>query len=79
MKDSDLDIKPDWNNLAQFEPEFHGASIIAADGTEIPMTEQMVQTAFATLISDLETGHGGGPNLKIEDYNQQIPTPTLAT
>jgi len=54
-------IDPDWKSLAHFEPEFHGASIIAEDGSEIPITEQMLQHAFAMLISQWESGRGGGP------------------
>ncbi|MFV2055576.1 MAG: PA1571 family protein [Thiohalomonadales bacterium] len=59
-------IDPNWKSLAHFEPEFHGASIVAEDGSEIPITEQMLQQAFTTLISQWESGRGGGPRRQQE-------------
>ena len=59
MTDKNLDTNPDWNALAHFEPDFHGAMLVTADGTETPITEEMIQSAFNSLITDWESGHGG--------------------
>lgn len=59
MTEKNLDIHPDWNALAHFEPDFHGAMLVSADGTETPITEKMVQSAFDSLIQDWNSGHGG--------------------
>ena len=59
MKDYEIDIKPDWNSLAHYEPDFRGAAIISADGTEVPMTEKMIQAAFDVLVHQDNSGQGG--------------------
>jgi len=59
MKNYDLDIQPDWNSMAHYEPDFHGASIISADGSETPITEKMIQTAFDALMNNDSSGSGG--------------------
>ena len=36
------------------ETDFYGASLITSSGEEVPITEQMLQQAFDTLISTWE-------------------------
>lgn len=44
--------KSSTENLSQ--PDFHGASIVTDSGTEIPITEQMLQKTFKALIDAWE-------------------------
>ena len=41
-------------NNNDIEVDFHGASIVTASGKEIPITEQMLQRSFDTLIEAWE-------------------------
>jgi hypothetical protein len=52
MKQTKANQKPSAENISQ--PDFHGASIVTDSGTEIPITEQMLQKTFKALIDAWE-------------------------
>ena len=52
---TDSIYKASAKNLSSASAYLHGAAVIDENGTETPITEQMIQTACNKLIRDWET------------------------
>lgn len=57
MKLADLNQSNNYN----LDVDFHGACIVTSTGKEIPITEQMLQHSFDSLIEAWEKAHQRSP------------------